>query len=44
MSKYHEIGIKGLQIEKRPQERLRRQGSEALSDMELLTMILRTET
>ena len=44
MSKYPEIRIKDLQIEERPQERLERLGSEALSDTELLAMILRTGT
>ena len=44
MSKYPEIRIKDLQIEERPQERLERLGSEALSDTELLAMILKTGT
>lgn len=44
MSCYPEIRIKDIEIEERPQERLERLGSEALSDTELLAMILRTGT
>lgn len=44
MTTYPTIPIKEIEIEERPQERLLRLGPAALSDSELLAMILRSGT
>lgn len=44
MSKYPTIPLKEIELEERPQERLVRLGASALSDAELLAMILRSGT
>ena len=44
MTTYPTIPLKEIEIEERPQERLLRLGASALSDSELLAMILRSGT
>lgn len=44
MTTYPTIPIKEIELEERPQERLLRLGAGALSDSELLAMILRSGT
>lgn len=44
MTEIQKIQFKDLQVSERPQERLCQLGSDALSDIELLAIILRTGT
>ena len=44
MTTYPTIPLKEIEIEERPHERLLRLGADALSDSELLSMILRSGT